>query len=387
MIISRLRLKNWRNFRTLDADIDLQRRQFLIGPNASGKSNFLDVFRFLRDIANPEGGGLQKAIRDRGGVSKLHNLATRGDPEITIEVALASAPNSAPEWRYGIGIKQETSGNRKILLTHERVWCKDKQILDRPDDQDRADPLRLTQTFLEQINANQAFRDIADFFGNITYLHLVPQLLRFANAIQGQNLENDPFGQGFLERIANTPDKTRQKRLGRIEEALKTVIPQSKQLRFVRDKDNGRPHIEALYTHWRPNAGWQREDQFSDGALRLIGMLWMLLEGRGLLLLEEPELSLHAGIIGQLAALISTMQRTRNRQVLISTHSDALLGDPGIDGREVLVLTPDKEGTDILPASDFEDIKALLASGFTVGEVALPRTTPSTANQLSIAIG
>nr|VFK24468.1 MAG: hypothetical protein BECKMB1821G_GA0114241_100854 [Candidatus Kentron sp. MB]VFK30712.1 MAG: hypothetical protein BECKMB1821I_GA0114274_101729 [Candidatus Kentron sp. MB]VFK75338.1 MAG: hypothetical protein BECKMB1821H_GA0114242_102013 [Candidatus Kentron sp. MB] len=115
-------------------------------------------------------------------------------------------------------------------------------------------------------------------------------------------------------------------------------------------------------------------------------LLWMLLEGKGLLLLEESELSL-AGIIGQLAPLISTMQRAQDRQVLISTHSNILLGDPGIDGREVLVLTPDKEGTDIRSASDFKGIKALLASGFTVGEVALPQTTHSTANQLSIAIG
>ncbi|MDD9857444.1 MAG: AAA family ATPase, partial [Gammaproteobacteria bacterium] len=59
MIVSRLTLKNWRNFR--EADVPLRERQFIVGPNASGKSNLLDVFRFLRDIAKPDGGGLQKA--------------------------------------------------------------------------------------------------------------------------------------------------------------------------------------------------------------------------------------------------------------------------------------------------------------------------------------
>ncbi|MGH7873507.1 MAG: ATP-binding protein, partial [Candidatus Binatia bacterium] len=40
---ARLYLENWRNFQR--ADLELQRRVFLVGPNASGKSNLLDVFR------------------------------------------------------------------------------------------------------------------------------------------------------------------------------------------------------------------------------------------------------------------------------------------------------------------------------------------------------
>ena len=35
------------------------RHVFLVEPNASGKSNFLDALRFLRDIAKSECGGLQ----------------------------------------------------------------------------------------------------------------------------------------------------------------------------------------------------------------------------------------------------------------------------------------------------------------------------------------
>ncbi len=42
---------------------------FLLGQNASGKSNLLDVFPWLRDMVKP-GGVLQKAIEDRGGLIK-----------------------------------------------------------------------------------------------------------------------------------------------------------------------------------------------------------------------------------------------------------------------------------------------------------------------------
>ena len=65
MYISNIKLKNWRNFR--EVDVDLQTRVFIIGSNASGKSNLLDAFRFLRDIVRL-GGGLQEAVTLRGEV-------------------------------------------------------------------------------------------------------------------------------------------------------------------------------------------------------------------------------------------------------------------------------------------------------------------------------
>jgi len=72
MFISRIELQNWKNFRSTEAN--LARRTFLIGPNASGKSNLLDAFRFLRDLAQD---GLDQAIDDRGGVSNIRCLAAR----------------------------------------------------------------------------------------------------------------------------------------------------------------------------------------------------------------------------------------------------------------------------------------------------------------------
>ena len=382
MIVTHLTVKNWRNFRAFD--VDVRERQFIVGPNASGKSNFLDIFRFLRDVAKQEGGGLQKAIKDRGGVSKVRSLAARKDPEIAIEIHLAEAIDEPTIWRYALGIRQETRGRRLPLVAYERVWHLERQIVDRPNGDDKGDSQLLTQTYLEQIGANVKFREVARFLQTITYLHLVPQLLRHADQIQGRVIEDDPFGQAFLERIAKTSEKRQKSRLRSIEEALQLAVPQLQKLRFVRDPDSGRPHLEALYSHWRPNAGWQREDQFSDGTLRLIGLLWSLLEEDSLLLLEEPEQSLNAGIVAQLAPVIHRIQRRRRRQVMISTHSDDLLSDPGIDGREVLMLTPGGEGTEVQIAADAQDIRALLEAGFSAGEAILPRSNPSQAAQLSL---
>ncbi|MFA5863648.1 MAG: AAA family ATPase [Phycisphaerae bacterium] len=378
MIISYIKLVNWRNFRL--AETEMGPRVFIVGPNACGKSNFLDVFRFLRDIAKP-GGGLQKAVNDRGGISKIRSLSARRYPDVEIEIHLAEKPEQEPVWKYAIGIKQDVRGFRKPYLVYERVWKGNEQILNRPDSDDEKDKERLTQTHLEQINANERFRDIHRFFVSILYLHLVPQLLRFPEAFAGPNMSDDPFGRNFLERVTKTPEKTRKARLKKIEEVLRKAVPQLKELKHVKD-EMGIPHLEAVYEHWRPKAGKQREDQFSDGTLRLIGFFWSLLEGESLLLLEEPELSLNAGIVQKLAPIIHKLQKQRKRQVIVSTHSFDLLSDKGIGGEEVILLTPSHEGTKVQLASSILEVWDLLESGMSIGEAALPRTAPSNIHQL-----
>lgn len=101
------------------------------------------------------------------------------------------------------------------------MWKESELLLNRPDEADNEDSDRLTQTALEQSAANAKFREIALFLRNVTYLHLVPQFIRFGDAIQGRILENDPFGQGFLERIASAHPSTRRSRLKKIEHTLK----------------------------------------------------------------------------------------------------------------------------------------------------------------------
>lgn len=362
---------------------------YIIGPNASGKSNLLDAFRFLRDVAlpagvKPSGGGLQKAVIDRGGLSKLRSLNARNDTEVLIEVAIYDE-RQEDLWEYALGFKGEGRANNRIVISKEIIKKNNTVILERPDAEDLADVDRRTQTFLELTNSNQEFRDISHFFSEITYLHLVPQLLKFADQIGGNQISRDPFGQGFLNRVAAVPESTRRARLNRIQSALGMVVPQFKELKFDRDGISGRPHIMARFDHWRPTGAWQREDQFSDGTLRLIGLLWSLMEGSSLLLMEEPELSLNEEIVRKLPSIIERIHRSsRNqRQVLITTHSDALLSDQSIGSESVIRLKPTTNGTVFEKASEEEII--MLKSGMSVGDVLLPGTRPSDIEQFELS--
>ncbi|MGE5543278.1 MAG: AAA family ATPase [Bacillota bacterium] len=375
MRFSRVSLENWRNFKHVE--VSLSNRAFLVGPNASGKSNFLDAFRFLHDIASL-GGGLQQAVTTRGGVSRIRCLAARRNPDVVVNVDLSEGEEHL--WRYRLAFSQDN--NRRPIVKSEQVWRGDRQEIDRPDENDRDDPDRLYQTNLEQVMANKGFRDVAEFFRATSYYHIVPQLIRDPDRSAGK--QADPFGGDFLEQVSRTQKKTQQSRLKRIREALRVAIPQLKALELFKD-ERGIPHLRGKYQHWRSEGAWQTELDFSDGTLRLMGLLWTLLAGSGPILLEEPELSLHPEVVRQIPQMIARVQRKRPlRQVMLSTHSSDLLSDEGIGVEEVLLFMPGEEGTRVNPVAHIHDARSLLESGINLAEIAMAKTSPRDAKQLSL---
>jgi predicted ATPase len=378
MYISKVKIRNWRNFSS--AEFKLDETTYILGPNASGKSNLLDVFRFLRDIVNPNGGGFQQAVKSRGGISKVRCLAARRYTTVDIEVEFREVLDSEgePDWCYKLSFSTEASGKKRPQVKTESAYKNGTQIFTRPDEHDASDPERLTQTLLEQINSNKDFREIAQFFERTLYLHLVPQLLKHSEMFVSRETESDPFGQGFLKEIAGTASKIRESRLRRTEEILKKVIPHFEELRFEKDTE-GYPHLEMRYVHWRHKAGWQREDQFSDGTLRLIALIWTLMELDNLILLEEPELSLHRKIVEQIPRLISDARRSRKKsggQIIVSTHSADLLSDNSMDGY-FLMLNPGIHGESTAIDMPTEQDLAALKAGMSAADILLPRTSES----------
>ena len=85
MIISKIELFNWKNFHR--CEVGVQERCFVVGANAAGKSNFIDALRFLRDVAK-QGGGLQTAVRVRGGITKIRCLAAREQSNVKLAIIL-----------------------------------------------------------------------------------------------------------------------------------------------------------------------------------------------------------------------------------------------------------------------------------------------------------
>ncbi|WP_130866944.1 AAA family ATPase [Acidipropionibacterium timonense] len=342
MRITHVAAHNWRNFKNLD--FALGDRLIVVGPNAAGKSNLLDLFRFLGDVSRP-GGGLTAALNSRGGLSKTRCLFARNNHngELNIEIDLMDGDDD--RWRYVLAIKGQQGGRNRPVVVREIVERNGEKILQRPDASDQQDPERLTQTHLEQLSSNQKFRPIAEYFAKVNYFHLVPQVIRHPSGAGA--LSTRAFGSSMIAEMNGTPERTRNAWFRRIQKALVAAVPGFETLDLKVDAA-GQPHLIAGYRNWRKNPSEQNEADFSDGTLRLIGLLWTIVSAPshgGVLLLEEPELSLNTAIVRRLASLLAAAQRGASMQVILSTHAPELLDDEGVRADEVLVLEVTEDGS------------------------------------------
>ena len=371
MQITHVTAHNWRNFKNLDFAV--ADRLLIVGPNAAGKSNLLDLFRFLGDISRP-GGGLAAALEARGGLSRARCLFARNNHkgELAIMVDLRDGED---EWRYELAIKGKKGGHNHPIVVREIVTRNGRELLSRPDANDDRDPDQLTQTHLEQISANREFRPIAEYFAKVNYFHLVPQMIRYP---QAGGASPRVFGSSMIADMNATPVRTRQAWFRRIERALQSAVPGFETLRLEVDKA-GQPHLIAGYRNWRRNPSEQNETDFSDGTLRLIGLLWTIISSPangGVLLLEEPELSLNAAVVQKLASLLAMAQRGTSMQVILSTHSPELLDDEGIRPEEVLVLQVTSDATVANQLSEIAEVEAQISADLPLSEVVAELINP-----------
>ncbi len=383
MRVTHVRASNWRNFKKLDFPVE--DRLFIVGPNASGKSNLLDLFRFLGDIAAP-GGGLAAAIDKRGGLTKVRSLFARNHRRGRLVIDFELSDEKEGTWRYYLSVKGEAGGRNRPVVEEERVEHNGEPVLERPDKDDKTDPVRLTQTHLEQIAANQAFRALADYFGKVRYFHLVPQVIRDPGRL-GTSAD-DPHGSDFIAQMNAVPSKTQAAWFRRMQDALRAAVPEFETLKLEVDPA-GRPHLIAGYRNWREAPARQSEADFSDGTLRLIGLLWTLVSAPangGVLLLEEPELSLNSAIVRTLPTVLATAQRDRSMQVLLSTHAPELLDDEGVLTREILVLRVTGDGTSASLLSEIEQVAHEVAAELPASEIVDGLISPQDLSGL-VAVG
>ena len=372
----RLRLTNWKNF--LEVDIPVHDRMFLVGANGSGKSNLLDAFRFLRDVASHVG-GLATAVERRNGIDAIRCLAAPPDAAVGIEVE-AESKNGGSRWRYGLSFDQGSEGWPRLRSEH--VSRNGRTVVERPDSDDARDGTFMQQTHIEQVSKSEEFRCMAELFASVRYVHLVPEIVRDVKRWSAS--DPNPYGSRFLVEVAATENDERQRRIELLSKALMAVVPHLDAIRLTRDKQ-GVPHLVARFTHWRNAAPWQTEEYLSDGTLRLIGLLWSTMTAKGPLLLEEPELSLHPDAVRILLQALESARSDNDMQLFVSTHSSEFLQDSGIGLAEtVLLISSDGNATEAVLASADEQNRTLYASGMSAGEIAFSSAPPPNASGLML---
>lgn len=386
MRISKLSLINWKNFRK--TEVEFPYRVFIVGPNASGKSNLLDAIRFLRDIVK-QGGGLQEAVFSlRGGISKIRCVAARSNTDITIGI-IVNNENDIPEWEFKLTFNQTGGGIADLRVIVKEEFLKNLitgKIHIARNIKGKESEYQLGFTYIEQASLNEEFKSFVDFLGEVSYLHLIPQLVRDPKSFLKTSKGEDYYGRDFLEKVQKMNKRISGAYIKRIEKALKYAVPNFEKLNFGQD-EMGVPHFEAIFKQWRGQGVKYQEHDFSDGTLRLIGLLWALQDGVKPILLEEPELSLHSSIIRQLPDIIYQLQKKKSgkRQVILTTHSFEILDNKGIAGEEILLVTTEgEEGSNLVSVASIPEIKTYLQYGTPVGNFLVSRSTPRNIEQMSL---
>ena len=112
---SRLITKVWaKNFRSIEnAELELGPFTTLVGPNASGKSNLMDILRFVHDAYRK---GIELAITDRGGINSVERRSSNSgthDTEIGLQYRGHNG-NRTNEIEYGFMLSRKNDNGYKI---------------------------------------------------------------------------------------------------------------------------------------------------------------------------------------------------------------------------------------------------------------------------------
>lgn len=186
----------------------------------------------------------------------MRSLAARRYSDIRIFVERAVDPaDDARQWAYELVF--DRTNQQRPVIERERVVSDGNVLLERPFPNEHSDVDQSGQTYVQQASVNRDFRELAQAFERVRYLHLVPQPVRDPDRSIGR--KNDPFGGDFLEQVAGVDDRTQRARLGRITQALKVVAPQLVEIQPWPGA-RGTPHLRGRYERWRPQGAWQRRE-------------------------------------------------------------------------------------------------------------------------------
>lgn len=292
--------------------IPLTELNVLIGQNGAGKSNFISMFRFLRNI-------IEQRLKNTSLTTGAENLLYYGSKETKfIDFYLDFTPNVYQ-------LKLQPSNNNTLFVNNEECGFWDSKYL-----QPLWKPIAVSEEeskLKEKSKTNKIadwtyqvlkdwfvyhFHDTSDTSGMKKYCSISDRRRLFEDA---SNLASFLFmlkqsQSDYYERIVKT---------------IQLVIPFFKDFVLepaIHDEEQIRVEWQDIYSDKVFTA-----HQFSDGSLRFICMATLLLQEDlpSMIILDEPELGLHPSAITILASLLK--KASKRSQIVVSTQSVNLVNE------------------------------------------------------------
>jgi len=341
--------------------VDFTPVTILVGPNGSGKSNIVDVLRFVRDAVVY---GLDHALSERGGLDIVRQYSPTRPYSISIKLEFETDDGiSGNQFPASYTLKIAGSGSNYRVESEDASWSQTVFVVD--DEEDEAENDRDSGSVFSEVHSIESFtlhrdrhgkvfvndqerkRPVApdqlaiktfgpptEFFEHHGTISRQLSGLRFASMYP--NILREPSrpdtDRQLKENCANWASilkAMRQRKLGeqmihRITELMRQVMPG---LETVSVKLVGGYLVPQFLIKDNPDSKAHYFDpvQLSDGTLRLFAIFLTLYQTPHpvFLALEEPELTIHPGLISLLAE--ATREVSERTQLLITTHSPYVL--------------------------------------------------------------
>ena len=390
MFIERLRVTNFRSFRELE--LELSPLSVLVGANASGKTNFVQLFRFLRDVANE---GFDSALALQGGVELVRNLRLGASEPLTIEIeggfpnrmTFSPANISLRRYHYSLTIAfTRGRGGYRVAEERFRVWLEDSEARQHAATLTRRgssidaeipsalfrDTLRggrkLTSSRLERgqsllqalwilpipspkpvfaalAELGLSLRTIAAYDFDVRAMKRPTRLeTRLQLEESGENLA------ATLRELFRSREKRRI-----FQRMLQQFLPEAQGMNVQVE-----PEKSVSYSLREQHLGRQRLPSYrlSDGTVELIGLIIAVyFTQTHFLIIEEPDRHLHPVLIERLMRhLKETVWR---RQILVTTHNPQMVRHTPLES--LLLVQRDYEGfSQIIRPSENAHVKHFL---------------------------
>lgn len=355
-LIESIKLQNFLSFGPDAEEIELKSLNVLIGPNASGKSNFIEAIGFLQaspvDLGLPirEGGGILEwlwkgsrrtpiaevnaTVYYTGGTMPLRHRISFTMVGQRFELADEAVENEHPDTPQSKEVRfyyRYQKGHPVIRAYSEKAEKGNRRIRYRRNL--RREDLALDQSILSQ-------RKDPDQYPEITYLgnqyskirlyrewnlgHSTPPRRPQGADLPGDFLVEDASNLGLV--LNNLEHK------GEVWSLLLEKLKQFHEpYRHISTKIEG--GTVQIFLHEDGLHQPIPATRLSDGTLRYLSLLSILCHPSPppLICIEEPELGLHPDILPTLAELL--MDASQRTQLIVTTQSDILV--------DALTETPD----------------------------------------------
>lgn len=355
MIIKSITIEGWKSIRKLT--VPLTKLNVLIGSNGVGKSNFIQLFSFLRAIYEQD---LQGYILRKGGADRLLYFGKKNTQTITLSLDF-TYPDAPAEPINTYEVLLEVAQDDLYIKQTKTVFY--NQVGAYPSIQER----NVRESTIQEQSHGQLFW-INQYLKQYAIYHFhdtsdTSPMKQLQAVDDHRQLHSDGSNiAAFLYHL----QQHHPRHFKRIQKTIQSIAPFFQRFRLQPSAGN-QQHIKLEWHEKGNYEGYFDAYSLSDGTLRFICLVTLLLQPSPpeIIIIDEPELGLHPLAIEVLAELLQRLGEDDRTQLIISTQSTDLINC--MEPEHILVADREQQQT-VIKRLDEQQLEEWLNT-YSLGEI------------------